>query len=127
MSTLTISQISAAVDAAFATAKATWDAHSANASKPALARSSQQIADNATLRVDLYAGPRGAGFIVTAVVKLPWRTMTISRQNGAETHREQSTPTLDALAKECQAARAKRYEAEASVYDQIKTELPKPE
>jgi len=108
MSTLTLSQISAAVDAAFQTTLALAQPQRV---------APQTIGDNATLRTDLYTGPKGTGFVVAAVVDLKWRKLVIAKQHGPETGREQPTPSLTSLLKECQKARAARYEAEASVYD----------
>ena len=108
MSNLSLSEINAAVDAAYATALAP---------SSVVCFSIQPIGDNATLRTDLYAGTGGSGFVVTATVDLKFRKLIIARQHGPETWREQALPSLASLVAECQQARAKRYEAEASVYD----------
>ncbi|MEI7957898.1 MAG: hypothetical protein WCI40_02220 [Verrucomicrobiota bacterium] len=108
MNTLTLSQINAAVDAAFQTALAL-------AQPQRIAP--QAIGDNATLRTDVYTGPKGSGFVVVAVVDLKWRKLTVAKQHGPEAGREQPVPTIASLSQECQKARAARYDAEASVYD----------
>jgi len=108
MNTLTILEIGAAVDAAFET---TLAQSSAQRVLP------QQIGDNATLRTDVYAGPKGTGFVVVATVDLKWRKLVISKQHGLETWRDRPAPEMSQLITECQRARAARYEAEASVYD----------
>ncbi|MEI8234122.1 MAG: hypothetical protein WCH57_05495 [Verrucomicrobiota bacterium] len=102
MSTLNLSQISAAVDAAFQTTLAL-----ANPVRIA----PQAIGDNATLRTDVYTGPKGAGFVVVATMDLKWRTLVIAKQHGAETSREQAAPTLASLLAECDAKRAAAYES----------------
>lgn len=108
MNTLTLAQINAAVDAAFQTTLAL----------PQPQRiAPKAISDNAILRTDLYTGPRGSGFVVVAVVDLPWRKLTIAKQHGVESGRNLPCPSPVALLRECQAARAKRYAAEASVYE----------
>ena len=113
MNTLTLSQIVAAVDAAFQTALAL----------PQPQRiAPQSVGDNATLRTDVYTGPKGSGLVVVATVTLPWRKLLIAKQHGPETERERPLPTLASLLMECQAARAKRYAAEASVYDLVDAE-----
>ena len=109
MNPLTISQISAAVDAAFQTALAQ--------AAPVTKSAPQAIGYNATLRTDVYMGPKGSGFVVYAAVDLKFRTLVIVRQHGPETWRECPAPELAQLVAECQQARAKRYEVEASVYD----------
>jgi len=91
MNPLTLAQINAAVDAAFQTALA---------QNPTIQVAIQQIGDNATLRTDLYTGPKGTGFAVVAVIDLGWRKVTISKQHGPETWREQPLDCkaiLDAL------------------------------
>jgi len=108
MNTLTLSQIDAAVDAAFQTTLAL---------PTPVKIASQAIGDNATLHTDVYTGPKGTGFAVIAVVDLKWRKLVVAKQHGPETAREQPAPTLASLLKECQKARAARYDAEASVYD----------
>ncbi|MEI6562090.1 MAG: hypothetical protein WCO68_08415 [Verrucomicrobiota bacterium] len=108
MNTLTLTQINEALNAAF---QATLALTQPRRVAP------QEIGDNATLRTDVYTGPHGSGFVVVAVVDLPWRKLVISRQHGPETHREQPAPTLASLMVECHKARAKCYDAEASVYD----------
>jgi len=120
MNTLTLSLISAAVDAAFSTTLALpTPAHIPSAS----------IGVNATLRTDVYTGPHGSGFVVVAVMDLGWRKLVIAKQHGPEAHREQPAPTLASLLAECQKARAKRYDAEASVYDiaDAETKLSSPD
>ena len=112
--------MSAAVDAAFQT----------TLGLPTPARvAPANIADNATLRTDVYTGPKGSGFVVAAVMDLGWRKLTISRQHGPETPREQPAPPLESLFSECQKARAKRYGTEASVYDlaDAETKLSSPD
>ena len=107
----TLSEINAAVDAAFNAALALPN--------PARVAASS-LGDNATLRTDTYTGPRGAGFVVMAVVNLGWRTLTIARQHGPETNRERPAPTLAALVAECQEMRAAAYAKAGnacSVYD----------
>ena len=118
MNPLTIAQISAAVDAAFASALEIFTAHAADPIKPALTKSAPTaIGSNVTLRTDLYIGRQGAGFIVEATVDLKFRTLAITRQHGPEAFRGQPAPALSVLENECLAARAKRYGAECSVYD----------
>ena len=102
MSTLTLSQISAAVEAAYQTTLALTTPKTVAA---------QAIGDNATLKTDVYTGPRGTGFVVSATMDLTWRKLTISRQHGPETWREQSAPTLASLLTECAAKRAAAYES----------------
>jgi len=121
MNTLTISQISAAVDAAFQAALAQ--------TAPVTKFVPQAIGDNATLRTDVYTGPKGSGFVVSAKVDLKFRTLVIAQQRGPETWRECPAPELAQLVAECQQARAKRYEAEASVYDlaDAETKLASPD
>ena len=120
MANLNMTQILAAVDAAFQTSLALPQPQRIAA---------QSIGDNATLRTDVYTGPRGSGFVVAATVDLGWRRLAITKQHGPETHREQPAPTLESLLAECQKARAKRYEAEASVYDlaDAETKLASPD
>ena len=108
MSQLTLSQINAAVDAAFATVLA---------QTPPQRVASAAIGDNAALRVDTYTSPKGAGLAVVATVDLKFRKLIIVRQHGPESFREQLAPELADLLEQCRAARAKRYDAEASVYD----------
>lgn len=108
MMILTLREINAAVDAAYKT----------TLSQPSPQRvSSRQIGDNATLRTDVYLGPKGSGFVVVATVDIRWRRLVISKQHGPETWREHPAPEMTQLVAECQRARAARYEAEASVYD----------
>jgi len=101
MSILTLSQISAAVDAAYQTTMAL-----ATPVKVAAVA----IGDNATLRTDIYAGPKGTGFVVVAIVDLKWRTLTIAKQHGPETWREKAAPTFASLITECSDRRATAYE-----------------
>jgi len=108
MDTLTLVQINAAVDAAFGAALA---------QPTPLKIASYSIGTNATLRTDVYTGQQGAGFVVVAMVNLPWRKLVIAKQHGPETWREQPAPTLASLLVECQEQRAIRYEREASVFD----------
>lgn len=108
MSNLTLSQINAAVEEAFQTAQT---------QSPAQRVPTHQIGENAVLRTDLYTGPNGTGFVVVATVDLKFRTLVIAKQSGPETARNQESPTLENLLLECQKARAKRYGAEASIYD----------
>ena len=131
---LKLTEINAAVDAAF------------NAAVAAPQRVAPQVlGENATLRTDVYTGPRGAGFAVAAMVDLGWRKLEIARQHGPEMHREQPAPTLEALVAECEAKRQERYRAEAdplffksqrgeatgaewlAKVAQIRTEIPQPE
>lgn len=102
MSKLTLSQISAAVAAAYQTTLAL--ATPINVAP-------QAIGDNAMLRTDVYNGPKGPGFIVTVTMDLKWRKVVIARQHGPETWREQPAPTLASLLAECAAKRAAAYEA----------------
>ena len=120
MDNITLTQISAEVDAAYAVALA---------QTPPQKVVTQQIGANATLRTDLYTGPQGSGFLVVATVDLGWRSLVITRQHGPETGREQPAPTLAALVLECQEERARRYNAEASVYDlaDAETKLASPD
>ena len=106
MAQLTLSQIVAAMDAAFQAALS-------NPQKVA----AQPIGDNAILRTDIYTGPKGSGFAVSAVVDLKWRKLVIARQHGPETWREAPAPTLESLVEECQKLRAEAYESQGSVYD----------
>ena len=108
MNTLTLSQIVTAVDAAFQTTLALPQPQRIAA---------EAIGDNTLLRTDVYTGRQGTGFVVVAVVDLKWRKLTVAKQHGPETWREQPAPTLASLLQECQKARAARYEAEASIYD----------
>ena len=108
MNSLTLSQINEAVDAAFQSTLALPQPQRV---------ASHAIGANATLRTDVYTGKNGAGFVVAGTLALPWRKLVISRQHGPETRREQPAPTLESLVKECQEARAKRYDQEASVFD----------
>jgi len=108
MANLTIAEIHAAVEAAFATTLAL---------ATPIRIAPEAIGDNATLRTDVYTGPHGSGFVVIATVNLGWRKLPIAKQHGPETQREQPAPTLSCLLAECQKARAKRYDTEASVYD----------
>lgn len=108
MDNLTLSEIIAAVDAAYQTALA---------QSPAQQVASHDIGSNARLRTDLYAGSQGSGFVVVATVNLHYRALVIAKQHGPETWREHASPTLAGLVAECQQARAQRYEAQASVYD----------
>ena len=102
MANLTLSQISAAVDAAYQTTLALPQPQ-----RVAL----QQIADNCTLRTDVYNGPKGSGFIVAATVDLKWRKLMISKQHGPETQWEQPAPALEILLKWCDEKRAAAYES----------------
>lgn len=77
MNTLTLSQIDAAVDAAFQTALAAPQRIAP-----------QQIGDGCNLRTDVYVGPRGSGFAVVAQIKIGQRTIARVRQHGPETWRE---------------------------------------
>ena len=100
MNKLTLSQISAAVDAAFA----------ATLALPAPVKVPvANLGDNATLRTDVYTGKRGSGFAVTAVMDLGWRKLVICKQHGPEVFREQPAPTLASLKAECLDMRAKSY------------------
>ena len=81
LTSLTLAQILAAVDAAFAAALA---------QTPPQKVAAHQIGTNASLRTDLYAGPQGSGFLVVATVDLGWRSLVITRQHGPETGRELS-------------------------------------
>jgi len=105
---LTLSQINAAVDAAFQTALAQTSP---------VRVSAVQISDNATLRTDVYYGANGGGFVVVATVDLRFRQLVISKQHGPETWRDRPAPELTSLLGECRNARAARYSAEASVFD----------
>jgi len=97
MNTLNLTQINAAVDAAFATALATWNAHALDATQPALQHSAvQTIGDGVTLRTDVYTGPRGAGFAIFATLTIGKRTLTACKQHGPETGRERAL-TRDAV------------------------------
>ncbi len=120
MNTLNLTQIIAAVDAAF---QATLALPQPQRVAP------HAVGDNVTLRTDVYTCKKGAGFVVAAVVALPWRKLVIAKQHGPETRREQPAPTLACLVKECQEARAKRYDAEASVFDlaDAETKLASPD
>lgn len=102
MSILTLSQISAAVDAAYQTALALTTPQKVAA---------QAIGDNATLRTDVYSGLKGTGVVVTATMNLTWRKFVIARQHGPETGREQPAPTLASLITECVTKRAAAYES----------------
>jgi hypothetical protein len=102
MSTLNLSQISAAVDAAYQTTLAL---------AAPVKVAAQAIGDNATLRTDVYTGPKGAGFFVAATVDLKWRKLVIAKQHGPETQREQRAPTLASLLAECAAKRAAAYDS----------------
>ena len=106
MSKLKLSEVVAAVEAAFK-----------NTPTPAVQVAPHQIGDNATLRTDVYTGPKGSGFVVTATLDLGWRKLVIARQSGPEAQREKIAPALEALVAECQRERARRYEAQASVYE----------
>ncbi|MCX6968481.1 MAG: hypothetical protein NTZ46_12040 [Verrucomicrobia bacterium] len=106
MNTLTLTQVQAAVDSAYQAALAMPQRVA-----------TQSIGANATLRTDLYTGPCGSGFIVVATVDLAWRKLVIARQHGPEAGRDQPAPTRASLLKECQEARAKRYQDGASVFD----------
>ncbi len=118
MSTLTITQINAAVDAAFATALTTWNAHAADAAQPALQRSpAQTIGDGVTLRTDVYTGPRGAGFAVVAGIAIHWRTVQVVKQHGPETHRDAPAPTVAELVAECRKRREAAYPPQADYMD----------
>jgi len=91
MNTLNLTQINAAVDAAFATALATWNAHALDATQPALQHSAAQtIGDGVTLRTDTYTGPKGAGFAVAATLTIGKRALTACKQHGPETWRERA-------------------------------------
>lgn len=97
---LTLTQINAAVDAAFQTSLA---------QTPPQKLASQAIGDNCTLRTDVYTGPRGTGFVVVAAVDLKWRKLSICKQHGPETQRELAAPTLESLLTECRAKREAAY------------------
>ena len=120
MDSLSLSQINAALDAAFQAALAAPQPQRADV---------HSIGTNATLRTDIYSGAAGSGFLVTATVELGWRTLSIVRQHGPETWRELPSPTLERLVEECQKQRATRYASEASVYDlaDAETKLASPE
>jgi len=79
MSSLTLSRINGAVDAAFQAALALPQPQRVLP---------QQIGDNTTLRTDVYNGPRGLGFVVIAQIKIGKRVVTSARQHGPETWRE---------------------------------------
>jgi hypothetical protein len=59
----------------------------------------QAIGDNATLRTDVYAGPKGTGVVVAATVDLKWRKLSIAKQHGPEAQREQPAPPLASILK----------------------------
>ena len=89
MNTLTLTQINEAADAAFQTALVIFEAHAADGAKPALQRvAPQQICEGCILRTDVYAGIKGAGFIVVAQLAIGDRTISSIRQHGPETWRE---------------------------------------
>lgn len=98
---LTLSQVSEAVHNAFQATLALPKPQTA----PAIA-----IGENATLRTDVYTGPEGSGFAVTALLDLGWRKLAIVMQQGPETHRDHPAPPIDDLLKECTAKRAEAYE-----------------
>lgn len=108
MATLTLDQINEAVAAAFQTTVALPQPQRV---------APEAIGDNVTLRIDVYTGPKGSGFVVAATVDLKWRKLAIAKQHGPEAGREQAMPSLASLLEECQNARAARYNAEASTYD----------
>lgn len=108
MSILNLTEINAAMDAAFAKTLAL---------PTPVKVAAHAIGDNATLRTDVYAGPLGSGFAVVATVALPWRKMTLAKQYGPETWRERPLPTPESLVAECRKVRAFHYDSEASVYD----------
>ena len=95
MNTLTLTQINAAVDAAFTAALA---------NPPTQRVAPVAIADNATLRTDIYTGPKGSGFVVAAVVDLKYLKLTIAKQNGPETWRNQPLAAEDVILSHCQLA-----------------------
>ena len=118
MNTLNLTQINAAVDAAFASALATWNAHASDATQPALQHSTAQtIGDGVTLRTDVYTGPKGAGFAVVAGIDIHWRTVQIVKQHGPETHRDAPAPTVAALVTECRKLREAAYPPQADFLD----------
>lgn len=102
MASFTLQQVTAAVDAAFQTAAQ---------QNPVQSAAPRAIADNATIRTDVYSGPKGLGFAVTAVLDLHYRKLVITRQSGPEPLRERPAPSLASLLAECDARRAAAYDA----------------
>ena len=102
---MTLEQLTQAVDAAFGVA-----AESEN-----LRHSITIPEEGVRICVNTYTSPNGSGFEVVGTLNMGWHTVRIVRQQGPEAYRERPAPSPESLLKECQKARAARYEAEASV------------
>ena len=88
MNILTASQVCAAVDAAVASTLAL--------EKPVRVATAP-LSDNCTIRTDVYVGPKGSGFIVTATLDLGYCTIMTCKQHGPETWRERPFPNSATL------------------------------
>jgi len=86
---MNITQINAAVDAAFI---------ATSALETPIMVASAPLDTNCTIRTDVYEGPQGKGFVVTAILDLTFCKVVHSRQSGPETFRERAFPTLEVLA-----------------------------
>ena len=100
MATLVLSQIVAAVDAAYATAAAL-----AVPTRVAAA----SIGDNASIQTDVYQGPQGSGFQVVAKITLGIRTIAVCKQSGPETWRNTSALTVAGINAAQKVLRAAAY------------------
>lgn len=100
MSTISLSEINQAVEAAYATAA---DSSAVVHSGPTA------IGDHATIQTDIYNGPHGSGWAVTAMITLGVRIVAICKQQGPETWRNTSVLTVGGINAAQKALRAKAY------------------
>ena len=100
MSILTLSEINQAVEAAYATAAT---------AATVLHSGPTAIGDNATLQTDVYDGPQGSGWAVTAFITLGMRKIAICKQVGPETWRNTSAFTVAGINAAQKALRAAAY------------------
>jgi len=100
MALFTLSQVQAAVDAAFAATPV-----------PPVQAASSSIADNATMRTDVYTHPKGGGFRVVANINFGSVTLQIVRNSGPDTASERTVTQAqwDAAMVAYQALRAAAY------------------
>lgn len=108
MNNFTISKASAAVDLVYLKAL--------GQTTPVQATPQTAIADNCTIGVDIYSGPNGSGFVVTAIVDLKFRKVFISKQS-APARLDVPAPALSELLDECRAAREVAYPLAADYLD----------
>ena len=108
MAKFTLTQVQAAVDAAFSSTP-----------NPPVYIAPQPIADNATLWTDVYTHPQGAGFRVAAAINFGSVTGVIVRNSGPDTAsaRTMTQAQWDAAMVAYRALRAPAYPPEADYLD----------